>query len=384
MKALADLKPASIQMVDLVTQYQGIESEVREAFDRIMNSAAFIGGSEVEQFQKALEAYLQVPSVIPCANGTDALQIALMALGLNKGDEVIVPAFTFIASIEVIALLGYTPVVCDVDRDTFNMQVEQLGALVTSRTKAILPVHLFGQCCDMDAILQVARAHHLYVLEDNAQSIGSRYTLDNGETKAAGTMGDIGTISFYPSKNLGCYGDGGAICTNDPQHAAFIKSIANHGMTRRYYHDHVGVNSRLDALQAAVLNIKLKRLDQYNAARVAAADQYDALLSTIDEVHVPARFVKSTHVFHQYTIRVPGETRDALQEYLKSQGIPSMIYYPVPLQEQKAFEGLIRTPVPLDVTTELCQTVMSLPMHSELDSVQVEYICDHIREFFKT
>ena len=383
MKVSADPKPTNIQMVDLVRQYHGIEDEVREAFDRIIHSASFIGGNEVEQFQKALEEYLDVRCVIPCANGTDALQIALMALKLRRGDEVIVPAFTFIASVEVIALLGYTPVACDVDRDTFNMKADQLQSMITPRTKAIMPVHLFGQCCDMDAILDVANAHHLYIVEDNAQSIGAKYTMHNGETKSAGTMGNIGTLSFYPSKNLGAYGDGGALYTNDINLGAFIKSISNHGMTKRYYHDHIGVNSRLDALQAAVLNIKLRNLESYTAARRKAAEQYDRLLNDINDVHIPVRFSKSTHIFHQYTIRVPTDAREKLQEYLKLRGIPTMIYYPVPLQKQKAFEGMIKTPVSLDVTEELCETVLSLPMHSELDSVQVEYICDHIREFFK-
>ncbi len=369
-------------MVDLVTQYRGIEDEVREAFDRIIQSASFIGGSEVEQFQHALEKYLDVQHVIPCANGTDALQIALMALKLKKGDEVIVPAFTFIASVEVIALLGLTPVVCDVDRDTFNMNVDQLEALITPRTKVILPVHLFGQCCEMDTIMQIARKHNLYVVEDNAQSIGAKYTSNNGESQSAGAIGNIGTLSFYPSKNLGAYGDAGAIYTNDAELGALIKSICNHGMTRRYYHDHIGVNSRLDAFQAAILNIKLKHLDTYTANRVAVADMYDRLLEGIDKVQRPVRFRKSTHIFHQYTIQVPAQDRERLQEYLKSQGVPTMIYYPVPLQDQKAFQGVVKTPVSLDVTTELCKTVVSLPMHSELDTTQVEYICDHIREFF--
>lgn len=383
MKVSADPKLANIQMVDLVTQYQEIEHEVRAAFDRIIQSASLIGGKEVETFQKALESYLDVQCVIPCANGTDALQVALMALNLKRGDEVIVPAFTFIASVEVIALLGLTPVVCDVELDTFNMKVDQLESLINKNTQVILPVHLFGQCCEMDTIMSVAKKHGLYVVEDNAQSIGSQYTLKDGSVKAAGTMGTIGTLSFYPSKNLGCYGDGGAIYTNDKELGAYIRSIANHGMTRRYYHDHIGVNSRLDALQAAVLNIKLKRLDQYNAARIAAADQYDALLKSIPEVQTPARLPNSTHVFHQYTIRVPKGTRDALQEFLKSRSVPSMIYYPVPLQDQKAFEGLMRTPVSLDNTSKLCATVLSLPMHSELDSSQVEYICEQIAEFYK-
>lgn len=382
MKVSADPEQMHIQMVDLTTQYRGIAAEVHEAFDRLMSAGAFIGGAEVEQCQHALEAYLGVRHVIPCANGTDALQVALMSLRLKPGDEVIVPAFTFIASVEVIALMGLVPVACDAELDTFNMDVTQLESLVTERTRAILPVHLFGQCCNMDAILQIARRHSLYVIEDNAQSIGARYMLSNGDTQAAGTLGDIGTTSFYPSKNLGCYGDGGAIFTNDPTLGSLIRSIANHGMTRRYYHDHIGVNSRLDALQAAVLNVKLLRIDQYNATRLAAADQYDLVLKGIEEVQIPVRSEFSTHVFHQYTIRVPADRRAALQEYLKSKGIPTMIYYPVPLQEQKAFEGIIRTPTPLDVTAELCRTVVSLPMHSELDSSQVGYICEHVKAFF--
>jgi dTDP-4-amino-4,6-dideoxygalactose transaminase len=382
MKALAGLKQETIHMVDLVGQFSGIESEIRESFDRIFASAAFIGGKEVEQFQQALEGYLDVVHVIPCGNGTDALQIALMALQLEKGDEVIVPAFTFIASVEVIALLGYTPVVCDVESDTFNMNVAQLEELITPRTRAIMPVHLFGQCCNMDAILDIAKKHNLVVVEDNAQSIGAHYTLQSGVTKAAGTMGEIGTTSFYPSKNLGGYGDGGALFTNSPEYGALIKSIANHGMTRRYYHDHVGVNSRLDAFQAVVLNAKLKRLDAYNEVRIAAADSYDAILGGIDQIITPARTPASTHVFHQYTIQVPADKRDALQDHLKAQGIPTMIYYPVPLQNQQAFDGIIKTPVSLDVTTKLCKSVMSLPMHSELTSDQVEFIGSQVRQFF--
>jgi dTDP-4-amino-4,6-dideoxygalactose transaminase len=383
MKVSAGPDLDTIQMVDLVGQFSGIESEIREAFDRIFASASFIGGKEVEQFQHALEAYLDVAHVIPCGNGTDALQIALMALELKPGDEVIVPAFTFIASVEVIALLGYTPVVCDVYRDSFNMNTDQLEALITPKTRAIMPVHLFGQCCNMDAILDIAQKHSLFVVEDNAQSIGAHYTLKGGKRMAAGTMGTIGTTSFYPSKNLGGYGDGGALYTNDARLGAFIKSIANHGMTRRYYHDHVGVNSRLDAFQAAILNVKLKRLDQYNKVRIAAADQYDAELKNLAEVTTPIRSSNTTHVFHQYTIQVPSEVRDPLQEHLKAQGIPSMIYYPVPLQEQKAFDGILKTPVSLDITTALCKSVISLPMHSELQSGQVSFICDQIRNFFQ-
>ena len=382
MKVSAGPEIGTIQMVDLVSQYQDIGEEVQTAFTRILQNAAFIGGPEVAGFQKALAEYLGANRVIPCANGTDALQIALMALDLKPGDEVIVPAFTFIASVEVIALLGLTPVICDVDADTFNMDVKQLPELLTSKTKAILPVHLFGQCCDMDAILAIADQHNLAVVEDNAQSIGAHHTSGDGTRRAAGTIGVIGTTSFYPSKNLGCYGDGGAIFTQSDTLGSYIQSIANHGMTRRYYHDHVGVNSRLDALQAAVLNIKLAKLDQYNQARIAAADRYDAMLKDIDQVITPTRSAFSTHVFHQYTVRVPSEFRDALQEHLRDAGIPTMIYYPVPMQEQKAFSGIIQTPASLEVSTGLCSSVLSLPMHSELTEQQVTYICEHIKAFF--
>lgn len=383
MKVSADPE-RHIQMVDLVGQYHGIADAIRQRFDRILETGAFIGGKEVEELQQNLQRYLDVAHVIPCANGTDALQLALMALDLEKGDEVIVPAFTFIASVEVIALLGYTPVACDVDADSFNLNVEQLEALITPKTKAIMPVHLFGQCCNMDAIMAVARQHNLYVIEDNAQSIGATYTFRNGETKAAGTIGNIGTTSFYPSKNLGCYGDGGAVFTNDPGLAVLLKSMANHGMTRRYYHDHIGINSRLDGFQAAVLNVKFGHIDAFNKKRLAAADRYDALLSEIPEVMTPTRVPYSTHVFHQYTIRVPAGQRDSLQEALRQAGVPSMIYYPVPIHEQKAFAGKIKTPVFLDVTQTLCKTVLSLPMHSELSPEQVTYICSQISQFFKS
>jgi dTDP-4-amino-4,6-dideoxygalactose transaminase len=371
-----------LQMVDLVAQYENISDEVDVAIARILKSAAFIGGAEVETFRNNLEAYLDVKHVIPCANGTDALQIALMALDLKQGDEIIVPAFTFIASVEVIALMGYTPVVCDVYPDTFNMNVEQLEACITPRTRAILPVHLFGQCSHMDVIQDIARVHDLYVVEDNAQSIGAHYNHSDGTRSAAGTIGTIGTTSFYPSKNLGCYGDGGAIFTNNKALGDYIRSIANHGMTKRYYHDHIGVNSRLDAIQAAVLNIKLQHVNTYHTARQSAAAQYDQLLGQIPDVEVPARSAFSTHVFHQYTIKVPAIHRDGLQDHLKAQGIPTMIYYPVPLQDQKAFEGIVKTPVPLDTTTLLCKTVLSLPMHSEMDASQTGYISEQIGRYF--
>ncbi|MDX1479204.1 MAG: DegT/DnrJ/EryC1/StrS family aminotransferase [Saprospiraceae bacterium] len=371
-----------IQMVDLHTQYQRFASELEAAFAGILESTAFINGPEVKAFQQALEAYLEVDHVIPCANGTDALQIALMALELEPGDEVIVPAFTFVASVEVIGLLGFTPVVIDVDPDTFNMDVSQLEALITGRTRAIMPVHLFGQCCDMESILQIASKHDIKVVEDNAQSIGAQYTFGNGRVAYSGTMGEIGTLSFYPSKNLGCYGDGGALMSNDERLAAEMRSICNHGMIRRYYHDRLGVNSRLDSFQAAVLRIKLQYLDEYVRARQAAAAHYDGRLAGLTGIKIPTRAERSTHVFHQYTLQVKDGHRDALKEYLQEHGIPSMIYYPVPLQEQKAFRELVRTPVSLEHTNDLCQRVLSLPMHTELSADQLDHICDTIEAYF--
>ena len=371
-----------IQMVDLHTQYQRFASELEAAFAGILESTAFINGPEVKAFQQALEAYLEVDHVIPCANGTDALQIALMALELEPGDEVIVPAFTFVASVEVIGLLGFTPVVIDVDPDTFNMDVSQLEALITERTRAIMPVHLFGQCCDMESILQIASKHDIKIVEDNAQSIGAQYTFGNGRVAYSGTMGEIGTLSFYPSKNLGCYGDGGALMSNDERLAAEMRSICNHGMIRRYYHDRLGVNSRLDSFQAAVLRIKLQYLDEYVRARQAAAAHYDGRLAGLTGIKIPTRAERSTHVFHQYTLQVKDGHRDALKEYLQEHGIPSMIYYPVPLQEQKAFRELVRTPVSLEHTNDLCQRVLSLPMHTELSADQLDHICDTIEAYF--
>ena len=378
-----DMTIPKIDMVDLKSQYQDIREEVHEAFDQILTSAAYINGPYVKSFQADLEKYLGANHVIPCGNGTDALQVALMALELKPGDEVIVPAFTFVASVEVIALMGLVPVLVDVDDRTFNMDINQLEAAVGERTKAIMPVHLFGQCADMESILSFAQKHNLFIIEDNAQSIGADYTFSNGKTVKSGTMGDIGCLSFYPSKNLGCYGDGGAIMSQSEELGSAVRSIVNHGMAQaKYYHDRVGVNSRLDSFQAAVLQIKLKRLDKYIATRQAAAAYYDNHLGELDDLVLPARDPKSSHVFHQYTIRVRGDHRDVLKQHLADEGIPTMIYYPVPTEDQNAFKQHIRKPVSMDRTRTLCTDVLSLPMHSELDEGQLEYICSGIKGFF--
>ncbi|MEZ4988572.1 MAG: DegT/DnrJ/EryC1/StrS family aminotransferase [Saprospiraceae bacterium] len=373
----------NIQMVDLKTQYEKLQTEIDQQVIDVIRGGAFINGPAVRSFQTNLEQYLGVKHVIPCANGTDALQIALMALGLQPGDEVIVPAFTYVATAEVIALLGLSPVMVDVDPYTFNITADLVAAAITPKTKAIVPVNLFGQCCDMAPILAVARQHNLAVVEDNAQAIGARYTFPDGSTQAAGALGDIGCTSFYPSKNLGAYGDGGALYTNDDDLAAQIRMIANHGQVRRYYHDKVGVNSRLDSIQAAILDIKLRHLDAYNAARAAAADYYDQALANLPGVIVPRRQENSTHVFHQYTLRVADNQRDALQQYLQGKGVPSMIYYPVPLYDQEAFKGTAANEVTfLPVTDQLCKEVISLPMHSELDEATLAYITSAVRAFF--
>ena len=385
MKVSEDLKPPvrQIQMVDLKSQYARIADEVRTSFDEIIDTTAFINGPYVRKFQAELEEYLGVRHVIPCGNGTDALQVALMALGLEPGDEVIVPSFTFIASVEVIGLLRLTPILVDVNESTFNIDVDQLEQVIGPRTKVILPVHLFGQCANMNAILEIAERHGVFVVEDNAQSIGARYSLRTGTEQMSGCMGDIGSMSFYPSKNLGCYGDGGAIVTNDDARAQMIRSIVNHGFSgQKYYHERIGVNSRLDSFQAAILSAKLKHLDEYNSARQAAAAYYDSRLASLDQVIIPGRTPSSTHVFHQYTIRVPADQRDLLKEHLGKLGIPAMIYYPVPMEEQVAFRDMVKTPVSLDRTATLCKTVLSLPMHSELEEDQLDYICGGIETFF--
>ncbi len=372
----------NIQMVDLKTQYQNIKSEVDAAILECVSSTWFIGGPNVNAFKENLANYLDVNHVISCANGTDALQIAMMALGLKAGDEVILPAFTYVATAEVIALLGLKPVMIDVNLDNFNIKIDEIEAAITPKTKAIVPVHLFGQVADMEAIMKIAKKHNLFVIEDNAQAIGADYTFSDGTVKKAGTIGHIGGTSFYPSKNLGCYGDGGAIFTNDEAIAGKIQMVANHGQSRRYYHDEVGVNSRLDAVQAVVLNIKLPLLDGYCERRNNAADFYDAAFANVNGLITPKRAANSTHVFHQYTLRVENGKRDELAEYLKSKNIPNMIYYPVPLYKQLAYAKYSPKGFELPNTEILCDTVLSLPMHSELPKEQLEYITEAVVSFF--
>ncbi|MCB0402404.1 MAG: DegT/DnrJ/EryC1/StrS family aminotransferase [Flavobacteriales bacterium] len=368
-------------MVDLKGQYLKIKQEIDQAVLNVMESTAFIRGPQVSQFQQELEQYLDVKHVIPCANGTDALQIALMALGLKPGDEVITSDFTFAATVEVIGLLQLTPVLVDVDPNTFCMDVDKLKKAITPKTKAIVPVHLFGQCADMESILEIAKTHNLYVVEDNAQAIGASYTFSDGTTKKAGTMGDIGTTSFFPSKNLGCYGDGGALFTNNDELAAICNSIVNHGMGERYYYERLGVNSRLDTIQAAVLQVKLKYLDAYCEARGKAAAYYDQAFSAIDQIQTPYRDPKSTHVFHQYTLVGKGIDHFELQAFLKEKGIPCMIYYPVPLHTQEAYRTPQMKDEDFEVTNALCQSVFSLPMHTELTEEELKYITDTVKEF---
>lgn len=363
-----------IQMVDLQTQYQNIKEDIDLGIQAVIDSASFIKGAAVSSFQTNLEHYTGTKHVIPVGNGTDALQIALMALGLQPGDEVITPTFTFIATAEVVALLGLTPIVVDVDWDTMNISVEAVKKAITPKTKAIVPVHLFGQCADMEELMAIAKAHNLYIVEDACQAIGSVYRFADGTEKQAGTMGEIGCTSFFPSKNLGCYGDGGAIFTNNDDLAAKMRAIANHGMVVRYYHDIVGVNSRLDSIQAAVLDVKLKHLNEYIAARQKAATYYDNAFVNHPKILVPTRSEKSSHVFHQYTLRLLDVDRDALRAALAEAGVPAMIYYPVPLHMQKAYQDARYQTGDFPVAERLADCVLSLPMHTELDEEQLEYI----------
>jgi UDP-2-acetamido-2-deoxy-ribo-hexuluronate aminotransferase len=369
-------------MVDLRKQYHHIKAEIDEAVLACIESTQYINGSAVKKFQASFEQYLNVKHVIPCANGTDALQIAMMALGLKAGDEVIVPSFTYVATAEVIALLGLTPVMIDSDKNTFNITAELIEKAITPKTKSIVPVHLFGQSCDMEAIMALAAKHNIYVIEDNAQAVGADYTFSDGSKKKTGTIGHIGCTSFFPAKNLGCYGDGGAIMTNDEGLAQKLRTVANHGQSRRYYHDIVGVNSRLDSIQAAILDIKLKHLDEYGAARNNVANYYDKAFENIKDLQTPARQYNSTHVFHQYTLQVKNGKRAALQAHLQAQGIPSMIYYPVPLYKQGAFKHYQSEDFSLPVTEELCESVLSLPIHTEMDEALLGYITEGVTSFF--
>lgn len=370
-----------IQMVDLVTQYSEIQTEVDQAIKDICVKAQFINGPDVSAFTEEFKTYLGAKHVIPCANGTDALQIALMALDLQPGDEVITPSFTYIATTEVIALLRLKPVFVEVNADDFCMNIENLKAAITPKTKAIVPVHLYGQAANMEAIMDVAEKHNLFVIEDNAQAIGCDYIFSDGSKKKTMTIGHIGCTSFFPSKNLGCYGDGGAITTNDDDLAAQMRMIANHGQSERYYHDVVGCNSRLDTIQAAVLRIKLRKLDTYIAKRNYVAEYYDRELSPIEGITIPSRTSYSNHVFHQYTLQLEGINRDDLNAFLASKDIPSMIYYPVPGHKQKMFASFNLGELDMPVTDSLTLRVISLPIHTEFDDDQLKYICDTIKEF---
>jgi dTDP-4-amino-4,6-dideoxygalactose transaminase len=370
-----------IQMVDLISQYQKIKPAVEEAIGGILETAQFINGPEVKGFQSELEDYLGVKHVIPCANGTDALQISMMALGLKPGDEVITPSFTYIATVEVVALLGLKPVFVEVDDKTFCMDPDKLEAAITPKTKAIVPVHLYGQSVNLEAIMEISNKHGIPVIEDNAQAIGSDYHFSDGRSQKTGSIGTIGCTSFFPSKNLGCYGDGGAICTNDDDLAATMRQIANHGQSKRYYHDRVGVNSRLDSIQAAVLRIKLRELDNYIDARQKVADHYDTFLAQFENITTPVRDPRSKHVFHQYTMLLEGIDRDELHEFLASKDIPSMIYYPVPSHRQEMFKSFNSADTDLPVTDWLTHRVLSLPIHTEMEQEQLDYICEAVAEF---
>ncbi len=368
-------------MVDLVSQYKKIQAEVDQAVIDVIRSSAYINGPEVKAFAKEMEEYLDVKHVIPCANGTDALQIAMMALNFKPGDEVITASFTYVATAEVIALLKLKPVVVDVDPETFTIDCDALERAITPRTVAIVPVHLFGQCANMQRVMEIANAHNLYVIEDNAQAIGAEYTMANGIVHKAGTIGTIGTTSFFPSKNLGCMGDGGAIFTNDDEIASKIRVIANHGQTVLYHHDEIGVNSRLDSMQAAILRIKLRHLDEYCEARQMAATHYNKAFANNPKVKTPAVWEESTHVYHQYTLVLDGVSRTALREHLESKGIPSMIYYPIPLHMQKAYMDPRYKHGDFPVTEHLCNHVISLPMHTELSTEDLNYISSSVLEF---
>lgn len=370
-------------MVDLITQYQAIKTEIDSAILSVIEKAQFINGPEVQAFQSELEQYLNVKHVIPCANGTDALQIALMALGLKPGDEVITPSFTYIATTEVIALLGLKPVFVEVDKGTYCIDPATIEAAITPKTKAIVPVHLYGQAANMEEIMKIADKHNLFVVEDNAQAIGCDYTYSNGNKVKTGTIGHIGCTSFFPSKNLGCYGDGGAIFTNDDELAGQIRMIANHGQSKRYYHDVVGCNSRLDSIQAAVLRIKLRHLDTYSANRNAVADHYDQYFAKYPQIQTPVRNGYSNHVFHQYTMVLDGIDRDALNAYLAERNIPSMIYYPVPAHRQKMFESFGAGELEMPTTDWLTERVISLPIHTEMEQEQLDLICQTVAEFIE-
>ena len=369
-------------MVDLKSQYNKIKNQIDEAVIQTIESTSFINGPIVKEFAKSLEHFLDVKHVIPCANGTDAIQIALMALSLKPGDEVICPSFTYVATAEVISLLGLTPIMTDVDPNTFNITADIIRPHITSKTKAIVPVHLFGQSCDMEGIMNLANEFDLYVVEDNAQAIGAKYTFGDGKVKSTGTIGHIGTTSFFPSKNLGCYGDGGAMFTNDDEIAKNLKMIANHGQQVKYYHKITGCNSRLDSIQASILNIKLKYLNSYSDSRNKMANNYDESFSKISELTIPKRQYNSTHVFNQYTLKIIPDLRNSLIDFLNKNNIPVMIYYPVPLYKQEAFIRYVTRDFKIENVQDLCNSVFSLPIHSEIENSSQEFIIHKVKEFF--
>lgn len=369
-------------MADLQNQYLQIKEEIDDAIHRVISSTTFIKGNEVGLFEEELAEWLGVKHVISCGNGTDALQVALMTMDTEPGDEVITSNFTFIATAEVIALLKLKPVLIDPDPVTFNITAKEIEKAITPKTKAIIPVHLFGQCAGMEEILSLVRQRGVALIEDAAQATGAEYSFSDGKKAMAGTMGDIGCTSFFPSKNLGCFGDGGALFTNDDNRAGLIRSITNHGMTKRYYHDHIGINSRLDTIQAAVLRVKLKYLDDYNRARQMLADRYDNAFKEIAGIEIPGRFNRSTHIFHQYTLKTDAANRDALKEFLAEREIPSMIYYPVPLHRQKAYSWLGYDDSSFPVTEQLTSTVLSLPMHTEMRDEEADFIISAVKDFF--
>jgi UDP-2-acetamido-2-deoxy-ribo-hexuluronate aminotransferase len=372
-----------IQMVDLKAQYDKIRAEIDTAIFSVINSSAFIKGPDVKLLEEELQSYLGVKHVITCANGTDALQITMMSLGLKPGDEVITTNFTFIATVEALALLGLKPVIVDPDQGTYNIPVKEIQKAITPKTRAIVPVHLFGQCADMEGILELAHKNDLLIIEDAAQATGTDYYFKGGEIKKAGTIGNAGTTSFFPSKNLGCYGDGGAVYTNDDDLANKLRSIANHGMKIRYHYNDIGINSRLDTIQAAILRVKLKYLDRYNIARKDVADFYDKAFAGIIHIQVPEREKFSSHIFHQYTVRIRNGLRDGLKKYLEEHKVPSMIYYPGPLHMQEAYRYLGYRESDFPVTNALCREVLSLPVHTEMEEDQLQYITQTILSFFE-
>lgn len=369
-----------IPMVDLRSQYHRLKGEIDQAIEAVNESTAFINGPQVKEFSSNLEKYLEAPYVIPCGNGTDALQIALMSLGLRPGDEVIVPAFNYVAAAEAVALLGLVPVFVDVEPWTFNISPWQIESSISRRTKAIIAVHLFGQVCDIETIIGIAKAYHLYVIEDNAQSLGAEYIGDDGVVKKGGTLGHIGTLSFFPSKPLGCYGDGGALITSDQRLAERIRMIASHGQEQKYHHKVIGCNSRLDTIQAAILNVKLKYLDEFNLVRMKLAARYDKAFAACKHVETPHKSTFSSHVYHQYTLVVKNGKRDFFRQYLKDKNVASMVYYPLPLQDQEAFKGIAFIPNKPKVAIELSKSVLSIPIHSEMTAEVQDYICKTVLE----